>query len=371
MTAKPTPSIIQHFSSIEDPRVNRQKKHQLQDIFFISLCAMICGADNWVAIEEFGLAKEEWFTELLGLEHGIPSHDTFGAVYAAIDTDHFSVCFSRWVADLANITAGEVIAIDGKCLRRSLDKASKKAAIYMVSAWAQQNNLVLGQVKVDDKSNEITAIPKLLSRLDIAGAVITIDAMGCQKKIAEQIKQQGGDYVFSLKGNQGNLHDDVKTFFTSSLSPAVAAVSYEGEHGRIETRTIRATADIAWLQERHNWHGLQSIIAVTAKREIGDKVTEETRYFISSLDANDPQRLERVVRAHWSIENNLHWVLDIAFDEDSNRARKGHSAENLAVIRHIALNLIKAEKTSKVGIKIKRLKAGWDNDYLLRILGVI
>ena len=371
MIAKPTPSIIHHFSSIEDPRVNRQKKHKLQDIFFISICAIICGADNWVAVEEFGQAKEKWFTELLGLEHGIPSHDTFGAVYAAIDTDHFSVCFSRWVADLANITEGEVIAIDGKCLRRSLDKASKKAAIYMVSAWAQQNKLVLGQVKVDDKSNEITVIPKLLSRLDIAGAVITIDAMGCQKKIAEQIKQQGGDYVFSLKGNQGNLHDDVKTFFTSSLSPAVAAVSYEGEHGRIETRRIRATADITWLQERHSWHGLQSIIAVTAKREIGDKVTEETRYFISSLDAHDPQRLERVVRAHWSIENNLHWVLDIAFDEDRNRTRKGHSDANLAVIRHIALNLIKAEKNSKVGVKIKRLKAGWDNNYLLRILGVI
>lgn len=371
MTAKPTPSIIHHFSSIEDPRVNRQKKHQLQDIFFISICAMICGADNWVAIEEFGLAKEDWFTELLGLENGIPSHDTFGEVYAAIDTEQFSVCFSRWVADLANLTEGEVIAIDGKCLRRSLDKASKKAAIYMVSAWAQQNNLVLGQVKVDDKSNEITAIPKLLSRLDIAGAVITIDAMGCQKKIAKQIKQQGGDYVFSLKGNQGSLHDDVKTFFTSSLAPAVASVSYEGEHGRIETRSLRATANIAWLQERHDWKDLQSIIAVTSKREIGDKVAEETRYFISSLDANDPKRLERVVRAHWAIENNLHWVLDVAFDEDSNRTRKGQSAANLAVIRHIALNLIKAEKTSKVGIKIKRLKAGWDNDYLLRVIGII
>ena len=371
MTAKPTASIIHHFSSIQDPRVNRQKKHQLQDIFFISLCAIICGADNWVAVEEFGLAKEAWFTGLLGLEHGIPSHDTFGEVYAAIDADHFSVCFSRWAADLATLTEGGVIAIDGKCLRRSLDKASKKAAIHMASAWAQQNNLVLGQVKVDGKSNEITAIPKLLSRLDIAGAVVTIDAMGCQKKIAQQIKQQGGDYVFSLKGNQGNLHDDVKTFFTSSLAPAVASVSHDGGHGRIETRSIRATADIAWLQARHDWQGLQSIIAVTAKREIDNKATEETRYFISSLDADDPKRLERVVRAHWSIENNLHWALDIAFDEDSNRTRKGHSAANLAVIRHIALNLIKAEKKSKVGVKIKRLKAGWDNDYLLRILGVI
>lgn len=367
MKAKPTPSIIHHFSSIKDPRVNRQKKHQLQDIFFISICAVICGADNWVAIEQFGLAKEDWFTELLGLKNGIPSHDTFGEVYAAIDTDHFSVCFSRWVADLASLTEGEVIAIDGKCLRRSLDKASKKAAIFMVSAWAQQNSLVLGQVKVDDKSNEITAIPTLLARLDIAGAVVTIDAMGCQKKIAAQIKRQGGDYVFSLKGNQGSLHEDVQTFFTSSLSPDVASVSYDGGHGRIETRSLRATANIAWLQERHHWAGLQSIIAVTAKREIGTKVTEETRYFISSLDAHDPKRLERVVRAHWAIENNLHWVLDIAFDEDNNRTRKGHSDANLAVIR----NLIKAEKTSKVGIKIKRLKAGWDNDYLLRVIGII
>ena len=371
MIAQPTPSIIHHFSSIKDPRVDRQKKHRLQDIFFISLCAMICGADNWVAIEEFGLSKEAWFTDLLGLENGIPSHDTFGEVYAAIDTDHFSLCFSRWVADLATLTEGEVIAIDGKCLRRSLDKASKKAAIYMVSAWAQQNNLVLGQVKVDDKSNEITAIPKLLARLDIAGAVVTIDAMGCQKKIAEQIKRQEGDYVLSLKGNQGNLHDDVKTFFTSSLSPDVASVSYDGGHGRIETRSLRVTADIAWLQERHDWKGLQSIIAVTAKRELDNKVTEETRYFISSLDANDPKRLERVVRAHWAIENSLHWVLDVAFDEDSNRTRKGHSDANLSVIRHIALNLIKTEKTSKVGVKIKRLKAGWDNDYLLRVIEII
>ena len=205
----------------------------------------------------------------------------------------------------------------------------------------------------------------------MAGTVVTIDAMGCQKKIAEQIQRQGGDYVMSLKGNQGNLHDDVKTFFTSSLSPDVASVNYDGGHGRIETRRLRASADIAWLQERHAWAGLHSIIAVTAKREIGHKVTEETRYFISSLKTQDLQRLERVVRAHWTIENNLHWVLDVAFDEDSNRTRKGHSDANLSVLRHIALNLIKAEKTSKVGVKIKRLQAGWDNDYLLRVIGSI
>jgi len=368
---KPTASILHHFSTINDPRVNRQKKHQLQDIFFITLCAVICGADNWVAIEEFGKAKEAWFTDQLDLENGIPSHDTFGDVFAAIDTEQFSESFSKWVADLANLTDGEVIAIDDKCLRRSLDKASNKAAIYMVSAWAQQNGLVLGQVKVDEKSNEITAIPKLLSRLDIAGAVITIDAMGCQKKIAKQIVQQGGDYVLILKGNQGLLHEDVTTYFTSSLSPAAAVETYDGGHGRVETRTVRVTEDIAWLKENHACSGLRSIVAVTATRESESKVTEETRYFVSSLAADEPEKLEHAVRAHRAIENNLHWVLDIAFDEDSYRTRKGHSAANLAVIRHIALNLIKQEKTSKVGVKTKRLKAGWDNDYLLRVIGII
>ena len=324
-----------------------------------------------MAIEEFGKAKVDWFTELLSLQHGIPAHDTFGDVFAAIDSQQFSECFTNWVSDLANLTEGEVIAIDGKCLRRSIDRASKKSAIHMVSAWAQCNSLVLGQVKVDDKSNEITAIPKLLSRLDIAGTVITIDAMGCQKKIAQQIVQQDGDYVLSLKGNQGKLHEDVTTYFTSSLSPEAAIVTVDGGHGRIETRTIRVTNEIAWLKERHAWVGLKSIIAVTATRESGNKVTDETRYFISSLSANNPAKLEHAVRAHWAIENNLHWVLDIAFDEDSNRTRKGNSAANLAITRHIALNLIKKEKTSKVGVKTKRLKAGWNNDYLLRIIGVI
>ena len=371
MTDKPTASIIHHFSSIEDPRIDRQKKHQLQDIFFITLCAVICGADNWVAIEEFGKSKKAWFTELLGLRHGIPSHDTFGEVFMAIDTEQFSECFSNWVCDLVHLSDGEVIAIDGKCIRRSIDKASKKSAIHMVSAWAQRNSLVLGQTQVDEKSNEITAIPKLLSRLNLTGTVITIDAMGCQKTIAQQIIQQGADYVLSLKGNQGSLCEDVATYFASSLSPEAAKVTVDGGHGRIETRTVRVTDEIAWLKERHCWTGLQSIIAVTATRESENKITEETRYFISSLSANNPAKLEHAVRAHWAIENNLHWVLDIAFDEDSNRARKGHSAANLAIIRHIALNLIIKEKTSKVGVKTKRLKAGWNNDYLLKIIGVI
>lgn len=371
MTERPIASIIHHFSSIEDPRRDRLKKHQLSDIFFITLCATICGADNWVAIERFGKAKEQWFTEQLNLKHGIPSHDTLGDVFSAIDTEQFSECFSNWVADLSHLVEEDIIALDGKCLRRSIDKASNKAAIYMVSAWSRQNSLVLGQVKVDDKSNEMTAIPKLLTRLDIAGSVITIDAMGCQKKIAEQIVQQKGDYVLSLKRNQGSLQDDVKTYFDSPLLPEVAVQTIDGGHGRIETRTLRVSDKIDWLKKEHDWTGLNSILAVTAKREVGENVTEETRYFISSLTADDPGKLERAVRAHWSIENNLHWVLEVAFDEDSNRTRKGNSAANLAVTRHIALNLIKAEKTAKVGVKTKRLMAGWDNDYLLKVIGLI
>jgi len=366
----PTASIIDHFSAIHDPRINRRKLHKLCDIFFITLCAAICGADDWVAIETFGKAKKAWFTEVLGLENGIPSHDTFGNVFAVIDTQQFSECFSRWVADLAALSGGEIIAIDGKCLRRSMDKAADKAAIHMVSAWATQNQLVLGQQKVDDKSNEITAIPKLLMRLDIRGAVVTLDAMGCQTKVAQQIVDQGADYMLSLKGNQGNLHADVKEFFeTESTCPPIGHESYDGGHGRIETRTVRASSAIDWLAERHpGWVGLTSIVAVTATRERKDKTTEETRYFISSLDACDPKRLGYVIRAHWGVENNLHWVLDYAFSEDAQRTRVGNSAANMAVIRHISLNLIKAEKTAKIGVKNKRLKAGWDEDYLLTVV---
>lgn len=366
----PTASITKHFSSIPDPRINRRKRHPLKDIFFITLCAVICGADSWVAIEIFGKAKRAWFTDVLGLKYGIPSHDTFGNVFAVIDTQRFSECFSRWVADLTELSAGEIIAIDGKCLRRSVDGASKKATIHMVSAWATQGQLVLAQQKVDDKSNEITAIPKLLLQLNIIGAVVTLDAMGCQAKVAKQIIDQGADYMLSLKGNQGHLHQDVKLFFESeNTCPAVGHEEYDGGHGRIETRTVHATSAIVWLQERHpGWTGLKSIVAVTAKRECKGKTTTETRYFISSLDASDPKRLEQVVRAHWGIENNLHWVLDYAFDEDGQRARVGNSAANMAVIRHIALNLVNAEKTAKVGVKNKRLKAGWDEDYLLKVV---
>jgi len=365
-----TSSIITHFSSITDPRMDRRKRHQLKDIFFITLCASICGADNWVSIETFGKAKEAWFTKVLSLKNGIPSHDTFGYVFSVIDIEEFSRCFSRWVADLCELSDGEIINIDGKCLRRSLDTASNKSAIYMVSAWASSNQLVLGQQRVDDKSNEITAIPKLLMQLDISGAVVTLDAMGCQTKVANDIIERNADYMLSLKGNQGLLHKDVVSIFESKQSsPEIGFESVDGGHGRIEKRSIRASSDIDWLKERHPaWRGLRSIVAVTAERECNGKTSIETRYFISSLDAEDPKRLGQIVRAHWGIENKLHWVLDYAFDEDSNRARKGNSAANMAVVRHIALNLIKADKVSKIGIKNRRLKAGWDNDYMESLL---
>lgn len=365
-----TGSIFSHFTSIKDPRVNRQKLHKLEDILFITICAVICGADNWVSIEEFGKSKEAWFTDILKLTNGIPSHDTFGKVFSVLDTEQFGECFSRWVSDLSTLSEGEIIAIDGKRVRRSLDKASNKSAIHMVSAWAHENRLVLGQVKVDDKSNEITAIPKLLEKLNITGAVVTLDAMGCQRSIAEQIVRQGGDYVLSLKGNQGELHKDIIDWFKANEHEESAHSDIDAGHGRIETRKIKATQNIDWLQKRHQWPHLASILAVTATREIGSKSTTETRYFISSLKTEDTKKLGHAVRAHWAIENELHWTLDVAFDEDQSRARVGNSAANMAILRHIALNLAKSEKSSKVGVKTKRLKAGWDNKYLLKMLGI-
>ena len=370
MKSTPSASILHHFSSISDPRIQRGKRHELSHIFFIAICAVICGANDWVAIETYGKSKKSWFEKVLGLKNGIPSHDTFNHVFSVIDTQQFSECFSRWMADIATLSEGEVIAIDGKCLRRSIDTASKKAAIYIVSAWANTHQLVLGQQKVDDKSNEITAIPKLLNQLDITGAVITIDAMGCQTKITEKIVEKKGDYLLSLKGNQGTLHEDVQLYFESKQTcPAVGHETYDGEHGRFEKRTVFASSDIDWLKDLHpKWAGLKSIVAVTAERETAKKTSRETRYFISSLDATDPKRLGYIVRAHWGIENNLHWVLDTAFKEDDQRTRLGNSAANMAILRHIALNLIKSDKTAKIGIKNRRLKAGWDDEYLLQLV---
>lgn len=356
-----------------DPRIDRTKRHLLIDIIIIAICGVISGSDSWVDIEEYGNAKYEWLKRFLALPNGIPSHDTFGRVFARIDHTEFQGCFLSWIQEVSKITCGEVVAIDGKTLRHSYDSASEKGAIHMVSAWATANRLVLGQVKVDDKSNEITAIPQLLKVLELSGCIVTIDAMGCQKSIAKLIIDKGADYVLALKANHGSLYKDVELFFDDALKNGFGDFEYsfyectDGDHGRIEIRRYWSVSDISWIAEKGRWKGFESICMVESERLIGDKKTVERRYYISSLDS-DAEGLSYPIRGHWGIENSLHWVLDIAFREDESRIRKDHSPQNFAILRHIALNLLKQEKTSKVGTKAKRLKAGWNNNYLLKVL---
>jgi predicted transposase YbfD/YdcC len=366
-------SIRSHFQHLPDPRVSRTRRHALPDILVIALCGVICGAEEWVAIERFGNAKLAWFRTFLDLPEGIPSHDTFGRVFAALDPDAFKAAFLAWVRTLATDMPGDVIAIDGKTLRHTFDTAADKAAIHMVSAWASAQGLCLGQVKTDAKSNEITAIPKLLEVLALRGRIVTIDAMGCQTEIARTIHAQGGDYVLSLKGNQGRLHDDIQLFFTDARAhdfrdlAHTTAETVDGDHGRIEVRRAWATDAIDWLPDRDRWPGLRTVVLVEAERTVRDRTTREARFFLSSLPA-DAAHLAYVVRSHWAIENSLHWVLDVAMHQDQTRIRTDHAPDNLAVLHHIALNLLKQERTEKLGIKNKRLAAAWDHDYLLRVL---
>ena len=368
--------IVDHFEALDDPRIEHCKRHQLLDIIAIAICAVICGAESWVHVELFGKSKEEWFRTFLELPHGIPSHDTFGEVFSRLDPEQFQRCFMDWAQAVADLLPGEIVAIDGKTVRRSHDRNAGKRAIHLVSAWASANMLTLGQVKTEEKSNEITAIPQLLQMLELEGCIVTIDAMGCQKGIAQGILDRGADYVLALKENQGRLHQDVRDLFEGAEEfdfdgvPHDYATSLNKGHGRVERRecwVISGPLSLEYLSTGPEWANLRSVVKVVGRRDTEEGVPVQPRYYISSLDA-PAERLLETVRRHWSIENELHWSLDVTFGEDQCRIRKDHAPQNMATLRQISHNLLKRETSLKVGIQGKRLQAGWREDYLLKVL---
>jgi len=373
---KRTQNIINHFEQIPDYRKDTlNKRHELIDILLIALCAILCGADDWVSIASYGKERKNWLEEFLALPNGIPSHDTFNRVFSRIDPEQFMSCFLAWVKAVFPIMDTQVIAIDGKTLRRSHDNSEAKAAIHMVSAWATQSNLVLGQIKTTEKSNEITAIPELLKRLSLDGCLITIDAMGCQKKIAKCITENNADYLLAVKANQAKLLEGIKKTFEDKQAKAYQRplIDYteieQKNRNRREIRRCWVTASMSKLDTviSTEWAKLDRIVKVESERTDKGKTTIEQRYYILSK-ALSAQEVIEATRSHWGIENKLHWVLDMAFREDECRVRKSHGAENLARLRHFALNMLKHDKTRKMGIKNKRLTAGWSTSYLLHLL---
>jgi predicted transposase YbfD/YdcC len=372
----PVGALVEHFAELDDPRVERTKRHPLLSIVAIALCGVIVGAESWDEIEEFGQAKAEWFSQVLDLPHGIPSHDTFNRVFAALDPHQFRACFAAWMQQVAAVLPTEVIALDGKTLRRSHDRLNGREAIHLISAWASRNQLVLAQERVESKANEITALPQLLQVLAVKGCLVSIDAIGCQREIAQQILDQGGDYLLALKENQPTLLEEVQSLFVQARDHVFVDLVEEQArdvgkgHGRLEIRRHTVIADpdvLAWLDDEYGWPGLKALGMVEAERRIGTTRATQTRYYLLSR-ALSAAAFGAAVRSHWGIENQVHWTLDVTFGEDQSRMRAGYAAENVAVLRHLALNLVRQHQTKRLSIKAKRKKAGWDNAYLLQLL---
>jgi predicted transposase YbfD/YdcC len=372
----PAALIETHFGALKDPRAAYKIEHKLIDILIITICATICGANDWEAIAEYGQTKQDWLKTWLELPNGIPSPDTFSRVLARINPAELQKCFMGWIEAVAQVAEGELLNIDGKTLRGAKEAGNSRSLIHMVSVWSASQHLVLGQTKVSEKSNEITAIPPLLEMLAIRGCLVSIDAMGCQTEIAKTIIEQGADYVLALKGNQGDLHTDVAQLFSSARKQNFRNIEHqfhltvETGHGRIETRRYWTMGNTEYLIGAQKWSGLKSIGMVESQREMNGKVSIEQRYYILSLESN-AHRFATAVRSHWSIENQLHWILDVGFAEDASQSCQGYSAENLAVIRHVGINLLSRDKKTKVGVKTKRLKAGWDDNYLRTVLSAL
>ena len=359
-----TLKFFNYFSELEDPRIDRKKLYSLEEILLTTVCAVICGAESWQDISDFGEARISYLKKFLPYKNGIPSHDTFGRLFSMLDPESFRKCFIQWMQSFQKELS--VIAIDGKTVRRSFDKIKDKKPIHVISAFASNVRLVMGQKKVNSKTNEITEIPKLLDLLFIKDSIITIDAMGCQKEIANKIIEKKANYILALKGNHGDLYEDVKTYLQEEKNLKFYKDVDKG-HGRIEIRKCFATNNIEWLSGKKKWKNLKTILMIESTRITRDKESKEIRFYISSLEP-DPEKLLKAVRSHWAIENNLHWVLDMTFREDESRIRKKNAPENMAIIRHIVLNMLKKAETKNISIRRRRKKAGWSNEYLENVL---
>lgn len=363
--------FLASFEQLEDPRQRAKVLYPLDEVLLLVLLGVIAGCESWVEIARYGERELPLLRRFRPFKDETPSHDQLGDIFAVLDAEQFQACFVSWVAGLTGL-GPEIVAIDGKTLRRSYQEGGAKAPIHMVSAWSAKQNLVLGQVKVADKSNEITAIPKLLDMLTIKGAIVTIDAMGCQREIAAKVIEKQADYVLALKGNQGTLRDDVEEFFTEQKANKYADCkpschkTLEKSHGRIETRTVTVVGDVDWLTERHAWEGLASIVMVESCREIGAKTERECRFYITSLSA-DAERLSTAIRGHWGVENGLHWVMDMVFRDDECRIRKNNAPANFTTVKHMASNLLRTAP-GKDSLRVKRKVAAWDDDYIAEII---